>query len=72
MPPAPKLFREAAVAAATGEYVSHIATPELREWCAKALGHKEGFFWGYPNYEAPNHARVITFLWLELMARECR
>ena len=69
--PGPEFFREGAIAAASGEIVPRGVTPETRYWTERMLGLKpnKGLF-GFGPYVAPNHARVIAFLLLEIIARE--
>lgn len=69
--PGPAFFREAAEAAAEGRTVGYYVKPETRYWCERSLGLKptQGLF-GFGEYAAPNHGRVICFLWLELLAGE--
>jgi hypothetical protein len=71
MNPDPQFFRDAAVAAANAEIIGHWPAPETRYWCEQTLGVKrnQGLF-GFGDYAKPNHARVITFLFLEILARE--
>jgi hypothetical protein len=68
--PGPEFFREGAIAAANGERVPRPVPPETRYWSEKNLGAKDGLF-GFPDYgTTPDHARVIAFLLLEIIARE--
>ncbi len=69
--PGPEFFREAAVAAAKGQKTNRGVPIGARYWCEQKLGvpRNKGLF-GFGDYRAPNHHRVITFLWLELLARK--
>ncbi len=68
--PGPEFFRDGAIAAANGERIPRGVPPSARYWSEKKLGAEHGLL-GFPDYgTTPDHARVIAFLLLEIIARE--